>query len=234
MQSISEMKGYCKVEHRDHHNASFESGFTLIELLVVMIIIAILMAVAIPSFLGQKSKAVSTTAKRNLQSVVSQIESCSANFSNGGYREVVGASTTTCTDGASISASDSAVATNLQLAGQAMATSTTALAIADLTAATTATATSAFGAPSGKITAGAICGSASDCSGYWVAVPVKKGSDGVLFLMTKNPTSNATLKTCVEFNATTFVAPTTLSGYGFTAAAATNGLAKQICPNGTW
>ena len=80
--------------HKLRTRAQDEKGFTLIELLVVILIIGILAAIALPAFLGQRTKGQDSAAKSDARNMVSQLES----FYTEGDTYVGGPGTNTCLD----------------------------------------------------------------------------------------------------------------------------------------
>jgi type IV pilus assembly protein PilA len=70
--------------HKLRRRAEDEKGFTLIELLVVILIIGILAAIAIPTFLNQKSKANDSAAQSLARNAATAMETY-ATTNNGGY-----------------------------------------------------------------------------------------------------------------------------------------------------
>src|SRR5919205_4553798 len=94
--------------------ANEESGFTLIELLVVLVIIGILLAIAVPSYLGFKDRANEKASKANIRAALPAAEAYYSD--NGTY---VGMTT------AALQSIDSGVSTTVKVTGTPTASSYT-------------------------------------------------------------------------------------------------------------
>jgi type IV pilus assembly protein PilA len=70
---------------RQRLDGNNEKGFTLIELLIVIIIIGILLAIAVPSYLSFRGRAADAAAKADVRAALPAVEAFFADSAGGSY-----------------------------------------------------------------------------------------------------------------------------------------------------